>query len=284
MAQAVAPAIQGLARRGAYTWQAQTVVPSSTLPGHASMLSGYEPSVHRITWDDYRAEKGTITVPTIFSIAHEAGLRTAMVIGKDKLATLNAPGTIDRYVLTSQGDAAVANEAVAQLAAGVDLLFVHFPQTDLTGHAKGWMSATYLQQIADTDQAVGRILLALPPETTVILTADHGGNGITHGSAAPLDTTIPWIIAGPRILARGQLSMAVRTTDTAATALYALGLSVRSNATGRPVVEAFGSDATPQSTSVRALLPVGPRPAPVGPAPFERPAPRPERPHDRASQ
>ncbi len=285
LAQAAAPAIQGLARRGAYTWRAQTVLPSSTLPGHASMLSGYEPSVHRITWDDYKSEKGTITVPTIFTIAHEAGLRTAMVIGKDKLAHLNAPGTVDRYVLTALGDAAVANEAVAQAAAGVDLLFVHFPQTDLTGHAKGWMSATYLQQIADTDQAVGRILLALPAETTVILTADHGGYGTTHGSSSPLETTIPWIVFGPRVQARGQLNASIRTTDTAATALYVLGLSVRSNATGKPVTEAFSSDAAPQSTSVRTLLPAGGLlPAAEGPAPFERPLPRREPSHERRQE
>lgn len=285
LTQAAAPAIQGLARRGAYTFQAQTVLPSSTLPGHASMLSGYEPSVHRLTWGDYKPERGTITVPTVFTIAHEAGLRTAMVIGKDKLAHLNAPGTVDRYVLTALGDAAVANEAVAQLAAGVDLLFVHFPQTDYAGHGKGWMSATYLQQIADTDQAVGRVLLALPAETTVIVTADHGGYGTTHGSSAPLETTIPWIIAGPRIPARGQLSAAIRTTDTAATALYVLGLSLRSGATGKPVTEAVGSDQGTQATGVRTLLPAGGlAPGADQPAPFERPLPRPERSHERRAQ
>ena len=50
--QAGAPAIMGLASRGAYTWQAQTIMPSTTLPSHASMLSGFTPSVHGITWDD----------------------------------------------------------------------------------------------------------------------------------------------------------------------------------------------------------------------------------------
>ncbi|HLA79890.1 MAG TPA: alkaline phosphatase family protein [Vicinamibacteria bacterium] len=282
LVQAAAPTIQGLARRGAYTFQAQTVLPSATLPGHASMLSGYEPSVHRLTWGDYKPEKGTITVPTIFTIAREAGLRTAMVIGKDKLAHLNAPGTVDRYVLTAAGDAAVANEAVVQAAAGFDLLFVHFPQTDYAGHGKGWMSATYLQQIAETDQAVSRVLLALPPETTVILTADHGGYGTTHGSSAPLETTIPWIIVGPRIPARGQLSAAIRTTDTAATALYVLGLSLRSGATGKPATEAFGEQAAQTTGGMRTLLAATESPTLLpGPAGLEPPATRPERSRER---
>jgi arylsulfatase A-like enzyme len=273
-----APTIQALAQRGAYTWQAQTVMPSSTLPGHASMVSGYEPSVHGLTWDDYRPERGTITVPTMFAIAHEAGLRTAMVIGKAKLNHLNTPGTIDRPVFTSQGDASVASEAVQQAAAGVDLLFVHFPQTDYTGHSQGWMSAAYLQQLADTDQAVAQVLLALPAETTVIVTADHGGHGNTHGSSASVDTTIPWIIAGPAVQARGQLATKVKTTDTAATALSVLGLSVRANATGRPVTEAFTRSDSSQSSGVSSLAPAaGVLPAAGGPALFERPGPRPER-------
>src|SRR5688500_100806 len=34
------PHIMALARRGAVAWQAHTVFPSATLPGHASMLTG----------------------------------------------------------------------------------------------------------------------------------------------------------------------------------------------------------------------------------------------------
>ena len=35
--------IQSLAARGAYTWTAQTILPSNTLPSHISMLTGYPP-------------------------------------------------------------------------------------------------------------------------------------------------------------------------------------------------------------------------------------------------
>src|SRR5574341_2085458 len=43
----VAPNILALALRGSYTWSAQTVYPSTTLPGHASMLTGLEPKIGR---------------------------------------------------------------------------------------------------------------------------------------------------------------------------------------------------------------------------------------------
>ncbi len=255
--QAQAPNIQNLARRGAVTWQAQTVLPSATLPGHASMLSGYEPSVHRLTWGDYKPEKGTITVPTVFSVTRQAGLRTVMVIGKDKLLHLNAPGSVDRLALVKTSDGDIASQVVQEIAGGFDLLFVHLPMTDYTGHARGWMSASYMAQIATTDEAIGRILAVLPPETTVIITADHGGNGTTHGSAAALEVTIPWIIAGPKVPSSRVLSTRVRTVDTAATAAYVLGVSLRGDTTGRPVLEAFTSDAPAEETSLRPLAASG---------------------------
>ena len=62
------------------------------------------------------------------------------------------------------------------MSARSNLLFVHLPQVDLTGHASGWMSAEYLAQLQQTDEAVGRLVALLPPEATVILTADHGGH------------------------------------------------------------------------------------------------------------
>jgi predicted AlkP superfamily pyrophosphatase or phosphodiesterase len=102
-----------------------------------------------------------------------------MVVGKEKFRQLDAPDTVSSFVLTGQGDADVANQAIVQVQAGFDLMFVHLPDTDLAGHASGWMSAPYLEKVADADRAVGRMLAAFPPETTVILSADHGGHSNT---------------------------------------------------------------------------------------------------------
>lgn len=238
--QAAVPNILGLARRGAYTWKAQTVFPSITLPAHASMLTGFIPAAHGITWDEYKPERGRLAVPTIFVVAKAAGLRTVLVAGKEKFRTLDVDGALDAFVLTARGDADVANEAIVQVQAGFDLMFVHFPDVDITGHAKGWLSAPYLDKVAAADEAIGRLLRALPPQTTIIFTADHGGRATTHGSAIPEDMTIPWVVAGPRIPARGhELTRPVRTIDTAATALYVLGVSPVGAATGIVVNEAF---------------------------------------------
>ena len=204
------------------------------------MLSGYPPEAHGIMWNDYQPARGAITVTTLFSLTHAAGLRTVMVVGKEKLAHLNAPGSVDAYLFATRGDQDVADQAIAQIQSGFDLMFVHFPNNDYFGHLAGWMSETQIAQLARTDEAVGRLFAALPENTTVILSADHGGHGLVHGANIPEDMTIPWIIAGPNVLSDHELTAPVSVMDTAATAAYVLGLTLPPDAFGQPVYEAFG--------------------------------------------
>jgi predicted AlkP superfamily pyrophosphatase or phosphodiesterase len=237
LTEANTPGIFALAQGGAYTLSAQTVYPSWTLPGHASMLTGLEPIGHGIDFDEYR-ETFLLKSPTIPALVHAAGKRSVMVVGKDKFKQLNV-GSNDGYVCALRGDDDVANEAIVQTANGFDFLFVHFPQVDTVGHASGWMSPEYLAQLRQTDAAVSRLVGSLPAWTTIILTADHGGQLKSHGTQQKLDMTIPWIIAGPRVVHRGPLTRAIRVVDTAATVLGLLGLPPPRDAVGRMISEPF---------------------------------------------
>jgi hypothetical protein len=237
LVRAGAENILALACRGAHSWRAQTISPSITLPSHASMVSGYTPREHGLYHNDLRP--GYIPVPTIFQIAKEAGRRTVLVVGKEKLLQLAPPRTFDVFVWAPAGDQEVADKAILEAQRGFDLMFVHFPNVDLAGHGTQWMSERYLQQVDAADAAVGRLLAALPPETTVIVTADHGGHGYGHFEGLPVDSTIPWIIAGPRIRRGHTIAQAISTVDSAATAAHVLGLSLRPDALGRLVQEAF---------------------------------------------
>ncbi len=230
--------------RGAYTWSAQTVLPSATLPAHGSMFSGLLVERHGLTWNDYLPRNGYIRVPTIFSLAHQAGMTTAMLVTKQKLVQAAAPGTVDSFEYLPAGDFAVADRAVSLLRAGYDVLFVHFSGPDAAGHLHGWMSSRYLGTVANTDTAVGRLLAALEEtgrreSTLVILTADHGGHDHSHGSSRPEDVTIPWIIAGPGVRPAFAITLRVSICDTAPTAAWALGLPLPDDLDGRPFTEAF---------------------------------------------
>jgi predicted AlkP superfamily pyrophosphatase or phosphodiesterase len=242
VSQGDAPNLARLAARGAFTWGAQTVFPPTTLPAHASMLSGYLPPAHGILFNELRPARGPIPCATVFSVARAAGLRTALVAGKDKFGQLNKPGSLDDFLIVD-GDPAVASEAVVRIAAGFDLVFAHLPQTDLAGHAHGWMSAAYMAQLGRSDEALGRILAATPSTSTVIVTADHGGHDRVHGALIWEDMTIPWVMAGPLVMP-GSLGGRVSTADTAATALAVLGLRLPPDAVGRVVEDAFVHTAT----------------------------------------
>jgi arylsulfatase A-like enzyme len=239
------PRISALINGGASSFTAQTILPSATLPAHASMLSGRCVSKHGIIWNDLIPSNGYIQGATIFSVAKDAGLRTIMVVGKEKLVTLARPGTVDRFRYVDGSDEQIAQAALEEASGGFGVLFVHLYLPDSMGHSFGWMSDPYIKVIDRDDAAVGTLLdglrtLGLLDGTLFILTADHGGHDLTHGTAQTEDTTIPWIIYGPGVLPGRTLTVPVSVMDTAPTGVWALGLDIPTDWDGRPVVEAFG--------------------------------------------
>jgi predicted AlkP superfamily pyrophosphatase or phosphodiesterase len=238
-----------LMQSGAFTYSAQTILPSTTLPSHASMLVGTCPEKHIVRWNEYVPENGYAMGTDIFDLAHAAGLRTVMVVGKEKLRQITEPASTDYFAFVDSTDKikdplTIEQLAMQQILQGFGLMFVHFPSGDLAGHDHGWMSRQQLRAYADDDEAFGFILDTLRnhglfQSTLIIVTADHGGHDTTHGTAMLEDTIIPWIISGYGIQPM-QLTTQVLTTDTAATAAFALGLPIPSEWDGVPVYEAFG--------------------------------------------
>jgi len=57
------------------------------------------------------------------------------------------------------------------------------------------------------------------------------------------NTTVPWIVAGPKVVRRGEMAARVKQTDTAATALWVLGLTLPSSCAGEVVREPFTAPA-----------------------------------------
>ncbi len=239
------PVIDALQANGAYSPRAQAVLPSVTLINHASMLSGMSPEKHGITWNEHDPALGTVNGPTLFSVAHQAGLSTAMVVGKPKLEHLVLPDTMDTYNYAGFTDRQVVNEAVKVIEAGLpNVLFIHLPDVDSAGHLTGWMSRGQLFAVSMTDDQVGKVVAALDTEqyldkTLLIITADHGGSDTSHGSDSPEDITVPWLAVGPGVSVGVVLESNIIMYDTAATALYALNLPVPKVWEGQPTQEIF---------------------------------------------
>lgn len=246
------PTIQRLARQGAVSLTAQTIVPSQTLPSHTSMLTGTEPAVHGITWNsDLTVVKGQqLPVPTIFAIAKQSGLSTAAFFSKSKFHHLEIARDLD-YSQSPDGGwgkilAFRTAEDVERILAHSrpNLLFVHLGEPDYTGHFIGWMTPAYGTAVRAADAAVTRILAASDRafgagKYVVILTADHGGSGRAHLAEDAVNRTIPWVAWGQGVVGATALPTGIRTMDTAATALWLLGIPVPPQMVGRPVSAAF---------------------------------------------
>lgn len=249
--QAETPNLQALAARGGADWEATTVLPSATLPAHTSMLTGLSVEQHGVEYNSMPSGCPVIEAPTFLTLAEEAGYKTAFVTGKEKLCIYRQSETMD-YTFAREGDRSVVDRVLELLDQDYDVIFTHLPNPDFFGHSTGWMSDTYINELNSTDYQVGRILekldeLGLTGETLVIVTADHGGHDLEHGSDRPEDIHIPWIIAGPGVSAGTELNN-VSVMDTAPTVLWALGLPIAADLSGQPIYEAFGLTA-PEATA-----------------------------------
>jgi len=249
------PNLRDLMARGSFTMWAQTTPVGKTLPSHTSMLTGRTVPDHGIHWNsekkpanvDYTYAK----VPTLFALAKSAGYSTAMVAGKAKFLAVAQPETIDHLFLAqgTTGDQETTEEAIRLVREHApQVMFFHLPDTDSTGHGRGWGSPQQMRAIANADRCIGRLLTALEnrrvlDDTLVIVTADHGGWLKDHNGSDARGLTIPWIATGPGVIAGRDLTLVekldVHTEDTFATACAYLGIPLPAGCSGKPVVAIF---------------------------------------------
>lgn len=255
MLRATTPNMTTLWKTGAFTFWAKTTPAAITLPSHVSMLTGVTPETHGVLWNADLPLSTPVypASPTLFQLAHQAHLTTALAAGKSKIGVLAVPGTVDwKYLPDSPKaeDDDVVNHAEPIIRFHKPhLMFIHFPSSDNVGHAKGFGSEAHLKSIEHVDACIGRLLKALDDtdtrsSTLIILTADHGGAGRTHGPEDPRSRSIPWILNGPGVRKGLDLTLMggesnINTYDTFSTAAAVLSIKVKHLVDGRFVREAF---------------------------------------------
>jgi predicted AlkP superfamily pyrophosphatase or phosphodiesterase len=252
IARFTAPTLQRLIKEGSYSLSARTIMPSTTLPSHTSMLSGEPPDEHGVFWNNVTSAKvDVVNFSTVFSVAREHGYRTAAFFSKAKFGPLQRPGTLD-YSQAPGGwfGRWLGARTVADVRSYLEdqrpnVLFVHLSDPDVAGHSSGWMSQAYGQAVQTADAALGQLLTVADSaygkgNYSLVVTADHGGHAYGHGTSDPQDVTIPWIAWGRGVNA-GLLDEKIDTFDTAPTVLWLLGVEEPDEWDGSPVEEAFQS-------------------------------------------
>jgi predicted AlkP superfamily pyrophosphatase or phosphodiesterase len=244
------PVMHKLIAQGAVKWNVRTVLPSSSSPNWASMIMGAGPEQHGITDNDWQRDKHTLPpvvaneegiFPTIFGVLHQQYPKADIgaVYHWDDFGRLFEKNAVnhDRHFSTEDS---TATDFIQYIRTAQPLFaFVHFDHVDHAGHEYGHGSPLYYQAVAKTDSLIGRIMENIPTNTLVIITADHGGKGKSHGGATPEEAEIAMIFSGKDVKAGYEIKQPVYTYDLAATIAFALHAKQPYAWIGRPVKSAF---------------------------------------------
>lgn len=244
----IMPALHTLSDEFTLALHATTVRPSTTVAALTSLATGLAPATHGFTEPGLgflrrlarlrpvARELGRAGHPTQI-VAHTVSRVERTVVqtlsGAAGIAALTTSGNEARQVATAARDVAQAQ------ARGVT--FVYLNDCDVAGHRHGWMSDAYTRAAARVDGAIG-LLSAFVGDSLVVVLADHGGGGVTptdHHEPHPTNDRIPFVLAGPTVTRRHQLTRAVSLLDLPPTLLWWFGLEVPETYEGRILTEAF---------------------------------------------
>ncbi len=219
------PTLREIVRNGASSDGVQPVMPSVTYPSHTTMMTGVNPGSHGIVanpaWDPfqqnyngYRWYAEDIRVPTLWQIAHQRGLRTALIhwpvtvggvadinvpeywranIPEDLklLRALSTPGILEAVAKEfpdfaagitppTESDAAftdIACYAIANLKP--NLLLLHIAMLDHEEHEHGPFSPEAIAATETADAQVARVIAEARKDgiwnsTVLVVLSDHG--------------------------------------------------------------------------------------------------------------
>ncbi len=234
------PYLKVLEEKFAYTYTASAVVPSVTLPCHFSMAHSQPPQRHGILTNTYTPQ--VRPVAGIFEKIKAAEGVSAMFYGWEPLRDIANPGCLkyatymDSYSREST-DTALTDAALKVLLEDEpDFVFLYMVETDEKGgHDNGWMSEEYLRRISIAIDNVKRVVEGYGDEYSIIIMADHGGHGRTHGTTMPEDMTIPLFFGG-NTFTPGPIDKPLSLLDIAPTIATLMGIAPDSDWEGHSLI------------------------------------------------
>ncbi len=222
LGRAGTPTLHRLMAQGASTLNARTEREMTvTLPNHTGMVTGRRITAsrggHGVTWNDDRLRPRTVQqaaghdVSSVFRVVHNAKRGTALFASKTKFSLFERSwgAGIDRYRMRFDNSMLARMTRKDLLQHNRGFTFLHLSGPDEAGHSRGWNSAAYRDAVRAADRRLGQIVKAinghgrLHNHLVLMVTADHGGSGKSHGDASRLvNYRIPFLVWGPTV-ARG---------------------------------------------------------------------------------
>ena len=246
--QADTPYLDSLWQHGAYSWRAQSVMPSISLPCHSTMFRGVLPEKHGTTTNVYNPATGAF--PSVIDAAYKAHLHTAMFTSWGELRDLAEPPSLQMCWLRNPGygednDGLTVEAALPYITTQQpDYCFLYLGDVDIFGHGFGWMSPEYIATIESNDKLVGRLLAALDAnglrdDYAILVQSDHGGHDKEHGTDVPEDMTTIWFVHGPGVKQGHEIQTDFDLRATPPTIAHMLGIERLPEWDSEPVYDAF---------------------------------------------
>lgn len=218
--QANTPNIDTLMAHGLYTFDSWHCGATSSGASWSTMLTGVWEAKHQVTNNSY-TNPNYANYPYFPKRAKEClpNLKAVQIITWDPMNDPTNSNNTAGYVFNSgfnqsidagtHGQGAVTAAAKIQLNdPNLDILFIHYDETDAAGHSSGFnpANAQYMNAIQTVDQEIGEVLEKLYQRPTyaqedwlILLTTDHGGIGTTHGGQSNTERHIWWVASGPSV-------------------------------------------------------------------------------------
>lgn len=177
------------------------------LPGTHGILGftvnvpGTDRVLTHITWADDPQPVRWQPVPSLFTRAAAAGVRTAVVSRPEFVGsglTVAAYGR-PRYVGAARSEELAAG-MLAELASGPGLVYGYHPTLDTMAHLHGIASEQWARAAGSVDRLIARIVAGLPPDAALLVTADHGALDVPATSRVDLSDDAR-LAAGLRLVA-----------------------------------------------------------------------------------
>jgi hypothetical protein len=180
---------------------------TGALPGEHGVLGftvnvpGTERVLTHVMWQDDPPPREWQPVPTLLQRAAGAGVRTRVVsrpeFAGSGLSTAAYGDT--SYVGASRSDE-LAEQVLAELAAGPGLVYGYHPTLDTIAHQHGIASPQWGRAAGSVDRLITRIVAGLPPDAALVVTADHGALDVPAASRLDIADD-PRLSAGLRVVA-----------------------------------------------------------------------------------
>lgn len=199
------PFINKMKEMGSYTGEAQTVMPSVTLPCHMSLFHSVEPNRHGVLTNVYTPQVRPIN--GLFEQLRLSKKSSGFFYNWGQLRDLAKPDSIacgcyvSGHIYTySESNLILTDEAIKYInKANPDFVFLYLGLVDEVGHAHGWMTEEYIKSVYESWECIERVANSISDDYIIMVTADHGGHERSHGTDMPEDLTIPLFIQGKNL-------------------------------------------------------------------------------------